>query len=423
MADRNKIGLREVRGLGPGKITYDSAVPGFAARRQKDRVSYVLRYRTAGGRQRWYTIGAHGAPWSPDMARDEARRLLGEVVRGVDPASNKQAARKAVTVAELCASYWADATSGRLLARNGRPKKASTLKSDFGRIERHVKPILGGLPVAALTRRDIEQFMHAVAEGKTAMRAKIGKQGSRVRGGRGVAKRTVSLFSAIMNYAVERGLRPDNPARGIRTFAENRRERRLSDEEYAALGCALRLAAAASYWPPATLAIRFLAVTGWRSGEALTLHWKDVDLTRRTAILADTKTGRSMRPLSLEACDLLQSVPRIIEQALVFPGSRGDGTMTGFRSFWNRVTKLGSLPPDVTPHVLRHSFASLAGDLGYSEPVIAVVIGHRGRSVTSRYIHSADRVLLETVDTVARETTRLMGETRSADVLPLRARV
>jgi integrase len=421
MADRNKIGLREVRGLGPDEIVYDSAVPGFAARRQKDRVSYVLRYRTTGGRQRWYTIGRHGAPWSPDMARDEARRLLGEVVRGADPASNKQAARKAVTVAELCASYWADATSGRLLARNGRPKKASTLKSDFGRIERHVKPVLGGLPVAALTRRDIEQFMHAVAEGKTAMRAKIGKQGSRVRGGRGVAKRTVSLFSAIMNYAVERGLRPDNPTRGIRTFAENRRERRLSDEEYAVFGYALRQAEAANSWRPAILAMRFLAVTGWRSGEALALRWSDIDLTRRTAVLLDSKTGRSIRPLSAAAREILLGVPRIDEHGLVFPGPRSNGIMGGFRSIWNRIMKLGPLRPDVTPHVLRHAFASLASDLGNAEPTVAALVGHKRHSPTSRYVHTADAVLLAAADAVARRTVELMGDAPSADVVPLRA--
>ena len=58
-----------------------------------------------------------------------------------------------------------------------------------------------------------------------------------------------------------------------------------------------------------------------------------------------------------------------------------------------RIVPLG-LPADITPHVLRHSFASIAADLGYSEPTIAALIGHAGRSMTSRYVHSADAVLL-----------------------------
>jgi integrase len=63
-------------------------------------------------------------------------------------------------------------------------------------------------------------------------------------------------------------------------------------------------------------------------------------------------------------------------------------------------------PPTVTPHVLRHSFASLADELGYSEPTIAALIGHKGRSITSRYVHSADAVLL--ADAVADRTAQLM---------------
>jgi integrase len=75
----------------------------------------------------------------------------------------------------------------------------------------------------------------------------------------------------------------------------------------------------------------------------------------------------------------------------------------------------------VTPHTLRHSFASLAGDLGYSEPTIAALIGHKGHTMTSRYVHAADAVLLAAADAVARRTMELMGETMpAADVVPFR---
>ena len=56
-------------------------------------------------------------------------------------------------------------------------------------------------------------------------------------------------------------------------------------------------------WPAAVAAARFLALTGWRSGEALGLRRAEVDLARRTARLADTKTGLSIRPLSHPACN------------------------------------------------------------------------------------------------------------------------
>jgi integrase len=137
-------------------------------------------------------------------------------------------------------------------------------------------------------------------------------------------------------------------------------------------------------WPSAVACVLFLALTGWRSGEAVGLRWRDVDMVRRTATLPDSKTGRSVRPLSTAACGVLRTMPRLGESALVFPATRGDGLMLGFKKFARRIFTLAGVPPAVTPHVLRHSFASLAADLGLSEPTIGALIGHKGQTVTSR---------------------------------------
>ena len=92
MRKGEKIGQRHIKALQPGQVVWDTAVIGFGARRQRsEAVSYFVFYRTAEGRQRWHTIGRHGAPWVPDSARDKARRLLGDVARGADPAGVKKA--------------------------------------------------------------------------------------------------------------------------------------------------------------------------------------------------------------------------------------------------------------------------------------------------------------------------------------------
>ena len=405
-----RIGLREIQALKPGDTVWDSIVGGFHARRQKSKtVSYVVVYRTGEGRQRWQTIGRHGSPWTPNTAREAAKRILGLVVDGADPAAEKRAKRKAKTVAELCDLYIKDAEAGRLLTRRKAAKKPSTLATDKGRVERHIKPLLGSMKVSTVTHEDIDGFMHAVAAGKTAARVKTKKRGlARVSGGKGTASRTVGLLGSIFSYAEHHRMTDDNPVRGVMRFADGRRERRLSDDEYNALGKALQKAEDAQIWPAAIAAVRFLALTGWRSGEALGLRWNEIDLPRRTATLGDTKTGRSVRPLSNAACDVLRTMTRIGENALVFPATRGDGRMAGFPKLWARIAKFGDLPASVTPHVLRHSFASLAGDLGYSETTIAALIGHKGRSITSRYVHSADAVLLAAADAVADRTDQLM---------------
>ena len=403
MKQRKRLGLREVRDLSADSEIWDSAVSGFGARRQKsEAVAYVLLYRSAEGRQRRLTIGRHGSPWTPDTARIEARRLLGEVAAGRDPAADKASRRQVTTVNELCDRYLADADAGRLLTRRGAPKRESTLVSDRGRIARHIRPLLGRLPVAAVTREDVEGFMHAVAAGETAATTKTGKRRglSVVRGGRGVATRTVGLLGAIFTYAERKRLRIDNPVRGVTRFADQRRERRLSDPEYAALGRTLDAASATTIWPAAITLTRFLLLTGWRSGEAAGLLWSEIDMARRTATLTSTKTGRSVRPLSDPACSILAATPRLGE--LVFPASRGPGRMA-YTKMWKRLAKAGDLPAGVSPHTLRHSFASLAGDLGYAETTIAALIGHQGRTMTSRYIHAADAVLLAAADAVAAE--------------------
>ncbi len=171
VAERKRIGLREIRALAPMAVVWDTAVAGFCARRQQsEAVAYCLKYRTTDGRQRWHTIGRHGSPWTPEEAREEAKRLLGDVTKGADPAADKQSKRAASSVAELCDIYLNDAESGRLLTRRGGTKKASTLISDRSRIVAHIKPLLGEMKVLAVRRVDVEEFMHAVAEGATKAR-------------------------------------------------------------------------------------------------------------------------------------------------------------------------------------------------------------------------------------------------------------
>jgi integrase len=306
----------------------------------------------------------------------------------------------------LADRYLADAKAGLVLTRFGSGKRASTLAIDEGRIARHIKPVLGSLAVAAVTAADIRNLRDAVAAGKTACDVKTGRRGlARVRGGKGTATRVLRLLGGIFTYAIAHGMRADNPVRGVPQFRDGQRERRFTRSEYRALGKALRQADK-SAWPPAVAAARFLALSGWRTGEALSLKWSEVDLVARTADLPGTKTGRSMRPLSNVACDVLRKLPRVGE--LVFPSSRGGGPMPKLAKHWVRIIKLAGLSADVSPHVLRHSFASLAADLGYSDLTIAALLGHKTRTVTSRYARTADPVLLAAADATSNRIRTLM---------------
>jgi integrase len=288
-------------------------------------------------------------------------------------------------MAQLCSAYLTDAKAGKL------QKKASTITTDESRLRKHVLPMLGNLPATAVGRDDIENFLHTVAANS----------------GKGSATRTTNLLGAVFQFAIRNGVRSDNPCVGVKRFADGKRERRFSDDEYGRLGAALREAASEGIWPAAIDAVRFIALTGWRSGEVLGLRWADLDLPRPTVILSDTKTGRSMLPLSAAACEVLAGIPRAHELVFQRPPSASDHRW--FESKWRAVFRLGKLPGDLLLHTLRHSFASLAADLGYSEPTIASLLGHKGRSITSRYIHSADAALLAAADMVAGKIAEMMA--------------
>jgi hypothetical protein len=83
---------------------------------------------------------------------------------------------------------------------------------------------------------------------------------------------TVGLLGAIFTYAVRQGIRINTPVHGVIKFAESRRQRRLTDNEYRLLGMALSKARH-DVWPPAIGATRLMILTGWRRGEVLGLRF------------------------------------------------------------------------------------------------------------------------------------------------------
>src|ERR1700722_18076520 len=99
MTSKRRIGIREISALSPDTTIWDTEVSCFGARRQKsEAISYIIFYRTAENRQRLHTIGRHGASWTPETARKEAKRILGSVANGADPAEPRKKKRHAERV-------------------------------------------------------------------------------------------------------------------------------------------------------------------------------------------------------------------------------------------------------------------------------------------------------------------------------------
>jgi integrase len=411
MADKKRISKRTVDALKPGNLVWDSEVSGFGIRCQKASKVYVLKYRFA-GRQRWYTIGKHGSPWTADKARERAQVLLGSVADGQDPAEKREEDRLDLTITELCDLYIKEGCA---------TKKETTLITDKGRIERHIKPLLGKRHVKTLTRGDIERFMVDVANGKTAMTEKTKPRGRAVvRGGKGAASRSVLLLGAIFTFAKNRGLRSDNPAHGIKTYKPRKMERFLSPKELSSLGEALLDAENNGMTPSAVNAIRLLAMTGCRKSEILELKWDYVDFEQSCLRLPDSKTGSKVISVGAAVLELLNKIPKVKKNPYVLPGSVEKHHFVGLTKAWQKIRKMAKIE-DVRIHDLRHSFASVGAAGGDSLYMIGKLLGHSQASTTQRYAHLADDPLKATADRIAGHIAGAMSNAKGEVVkLPKR---
>ena len=414
-----KITKRTVDGLCPDPAgrdrflwdTGDGALKGFGVRVKPSGIaSYIVQYRNKEGRTRRLALGRVGV-LTPEEARREAGDKLKAATKGGDPSAERHAARSAMTVAELCDWYLKDA-AGRV--------KPSTLAMDRSRIECHVKPLLGRRTVAALTLADIERFQSHVAAGKTAKpRPEKGRAG-RTQGGRGVASRTVGMLATMLELARRHSIIAENPSRGVRRFPDEKRRRFLSLDELAKLGKAMREAEAEGENRTGIAAARALLLTGCRRMEMLGLPWAWFDAPARCLRLGDTKSGAQLRPIGAAAVDHLLAQLRRNDCEFVFPSDRGDGHFVGLPRVLARLCARAGLA-DVTVHTLRHTFAAVAAELGFSELTIAGLLGHTVSGVTARYAHVPDSALIAAADHVASRITAALDGRSAADVLPLRA--
>jgi integrase len=365
--------------------------------------SFVIQYRTPDGRPRRVVIGRYGL-MTVEEARAIAHEKLVAVSKGIDPVAQEAKSADRLTVAEICDWYIAEAEAGRILGRRRRAIKASTLAMDRSRIEAHIKPLLGRRQIGSLKLGDIEGAQADIAAGKTS-KARVGSRGGATTGGEGVAARTMSTLHAIFAHAARLGLIEANPAKGVRKLAAQPRIRRLSRAEIERVGKTLRARAEEGEHPTGLAAIRFLLLTGFRRMEALGLQRAWLDEEEGAIRFPDTKSGAQTRVIGRAAIELLIDQSEA-KSPFFFPADWGEGHFVGVVRILDRVCASAGLD-DITPHTLRHTFASMAGDLGFSELTIAALLGHAARGVTQRYVH-IDQALQFAADRVAAEISDLL---------------
>jgi hypothetical protein len=165
MATRHeKITKRLIDSLSPipGEDLFimDTETRGFGYRlKPSGSASYFVKYVSMDGpRRRDARHKVADKRAAPEEARSKAKLLLAQVALGADPSATRKEERQALLVHELCAQYLEAAQAGLVLTRFGKPKKTSTLAIDKGRVEWHIKPLIGDMVANKVLRADIQRM-------------------------------------------------------------------------------------------------------------------------------------------------------------------------------------------------------------------------------------------------------------------------
>jgi integrase len=349
---------------------WDDELPGFALRvLPSGRKGYIVQYR-AGRRSRRMSLGP-STVLTCEQARTRAIGIIAAARNGDDPAAERDAERKTITVKELAERFDKEHISVRV--------KETTAKGYRRLIERTILPALGRHRVTEVTRADIAKLHHDLRH--------IPYE----------ANRCLEVISKMFGLAEMWGLRPDgsNPRKHIKKYAEEKRERFLSPAELKRVGDVLReMEDEGIELSSAIAAARLLILTGCRLGEIMTLQWEHVDLAGRALRLPNSKTGAKVVHLGQPAIDVLTSIKKVDKNPWVIVGTLPGARLTDLQPFWQRVRTRAGLK-DVRIHDLRHTFASTAVASGQGLPMIGKLLGHTQVQTTARYAHlAADPVKL-----------------------------
>ena len=242
--------------------------------------------------------------------------------------------------------------------------RPSTFKTSQGFLKNHIKPQIGGVPLADLTSLDLQRFYKHLLDGGRVDRIEAKKKP------KGLSAKTVrnihQIISSALKLAVEQRLIAHNPADGCALPKAERKEMQTLPVEQ--LTSFLREAKDSGVF-----ALYYIDLTtGLRRGELLGLKWSDIDLEKGDLrvqrqigridgkiIEMPLKTKNAYRtlPLSADAIDvLMQQRRKTGNSEWVFPSPTG-GPMSpdSVLHMLHRVLKRAGLPK-VRFHDLRHPY-------------------------------------------------------------------
>lgn len=342
--------------------------------RRSGGATYYLRYRDANQKARQYKIGARHA-LTLAQARQVANSLQYKIVSGIDPFQERRANVECPTLREFFLREYVPS-----IRRRNR-----SWKTEEAFIRLHVVPVIGHLPVNAITPQDVLRVFK-VRE-KTAMASTLNRGISSIR----------SLFRHAVEWKV--GGITKNPACDLKKYKEEERPVVCLAPEQA-----VSLFEAAERSPNRYLKhiLMLLLQTGARKSELLNARWKDIDLEEGNWYVPRSKGGKPLcKPLNPAALHTLRCLPSRGRSPYLFPSDKHEGSpLTMFYRSWDSARKAAGLE-GFRAHDLRHTFASTLVRQGHSLYEVKELLGHANITTTQRYAHLDPGQLRRTSATVA----------------------
>ncbi|MBP9811366.1 tyrosine-type recombinase/integrase [bacterium] len=403
MADFGKITKSFVDKLvEPGRYR-DSELRGFGIRvSPKMKKVYFVENVLKGERKAvTVTIGKHGT-FSPDEAREEARQILAQLAKGINPNQDRRdKAAKSEAARQLQASKKKIVLSGifeeYLEQRHLKERTAYSYRCDF---EKCLSDWLG-TPLTDITtdmvkKRHNELSLKHPGQANTVMR----------------------ILRALFNYsiAIYPELIKSNPVQMLNNLrAWNRltpRSRIIKDDQLKAWFDSVNSLpdlAARDY-------LLLLLLTGLRKNEAASLKWSDVDFVNATLTIFETKNGRDHTlPLGDYLLRLLKeraAGKEIKTEIFVFPGAGKNGYRSDMRKQIDEVKKACGVK--FTPHDLRRTFTTVAGRL-QPEYIVKSLTNHMDKTdvTQTHYFMPEVKNLVEPMQSIEDHILEKAGQSKS----------
>ena len=310
-----------------------------------------------------------GLPYSPEFEEAYRRALEGEVKPGKFRTIDG-------SLGALCIAFYSSPEWSGM---------AHSTQTTYRRFIEFLRQDYADLSVRAMKRDHIVKLRDKIATQK-AQNDAAGATDKIQMSGPTMANRLVSILRMMLEFAVARGWRADNPATGIKpiTVKSDGFPTWTEDE----------ILAFEAYWPVGTrerLAFDLLLYTAQRSGDVRTMTWKDIKGDTIAVRQEKTKTELVLpiHPRLKASLDVASRDYRTIV-ATKYGKAYSDG---GFGNFIREAARTAGVQ-DRSAHGLRKSAATRLADAGCTEVQIQAVTGHKTTKELAKYIEARNQRLL-----------------------------